>query len=179
MSPQSSAPVQRTAPIAIAPKPPRPEPSPYRQDSFHRLEMGHGVASSAPVEGSSFNASSIPPCLSCRYSRVNCILNDDDDGCIQCQAAGSECSLSSSPQSRKRKLHGEASDDIIGKRRLDPHVYPHIHLHAEESSTLNPGLTAPPVPVPFPCVYHSLLHCVLPFDNLHITRVFSTLHDFV
>ncbi|KAL4729297.1 Fungal specific transcription factor [Fusarium chlamydosporum] len=116
MSPQSSVPVQRTAPIAIAPKPPRPEPSPYRQDSFHRLEMGHGVASSAPVEGSSFNASSIPPCLSCRYSRVNCILNDDDDGCIQCQAAGSECSLSSSPQSRKRKLHGDASEDITGKR---------------------------------------------------------------
>jgi hypothetical protein len=124
MSPQSSAPVQRTAPIAIAPKPPRPEPSPYRHDSFHRLEMGHGVASSAPVEGSSFNASSIPPCLSCRYSRVNCILNDDDDGCIQCQAAGSECSLSSSPQSRKRKLNGDASEDIIGKRRSEQSKIP-------------------------------------------------------
>ncbi|KAI8686204.1 hypothetical protein NCS55_00295000 [Fusarium keratoplasticum] len=112
MSPQSSAPVQRTAPIAIAPKPPRPEPS-YRQDSFHRLEVGHGAASSAPVEGSSFNGSPIPPCLACRYSRTSCIMNDDDDGCAQCQAAGSECSLACSPQSRKRKLH-DGQD--VGKR---------------------------------------------------------------
>ncbi|KAF4460265.1 DAL81-transcriptional activator [Fusarium albosuccineum] len=116
MSPQSSAPVQRTAPIAIAPKPPRPEPSAYRQDSFHRLEMGHGAASSAPLEVSSFNGSPIPPCLACRYSRASCIVNDDDDGCVQCQAAGSECSLACSPQSRKRKLHGEVGQDVIGKR---------------------------------------------------------------
>ncbi|KAF4978790.1 hypothetical protein FZEAL_4904, partial [Fusarium zealandicum] len=113
MAPQSSAQVQRTAPIAIAPKPPRLEPSAYRQDSFHRLD---GAASSAPVEGSSFNGSPIPPCLACRYSRTNCILSDDDDCCIQCQAAGSECSLSCSPRSRKRKLHGEAGEDVIGKR---------------------------------------------------------------
>lgn len=114
MAPQSSAAVQRTAPIAIAPKPPRPEPSAYRQDSFHRLEMGQGVASSAPTKGASINNSSVPPCLSCRYSRVNCMMAHDDDGCVQCQVNGSECSLSSSPQSRKRKL-GEP-DDIIGKR---------------------------------------------------------------
>lgn len=117
MAPQSSAAVQRTAPIAIAPKPPRPEPSAYRQDSFQRLEMSQGAASSAPTDGASFNGSPVLPCLSCRYSRANCIMAHDDDGCVPCQVNGSECSLACSPQSRKRKLHGEPTDNVIGKRR--------------------------------------------------------------
>ncbi|CAM1506434.1 Fc.00g060750.m01.CDS01 [Cosmosporella sp. VM-42] len=113
MSHQSA--VQRTAPIAIAPKPPRPEPASYRQDSFHRLDLGQGslptgVSASAPAD------SPVPPCLTCRYSRANCVMSDDEDGCIPCQVSGSECSLTLSPQSRKRKLHGDSADDIIGKR---------------------------------------------------------------
>ncbi|KAH7151840.1 fungal-specific transcription factor domain-containing protein [Dactylonectria estremocensis] len=113
--------LHRTAPIAIAPKPPRLEPAAYRQDSFHRLEMGQGslpATSSASTEPASFNGSPVPPCLSCRYSRAKCVMGgDDEDGCMSCQAMGSECSLVCSPQSRKRKLHGDAaSDDVIGKR---------------------------------------------------------------
>ncbi|KAF7558468.1 hypothetical protein G7046_g5689 [Stylonectria norvegica] len=113
--------VARTAPIAIAPKPPRPaEPVSYRQDSFHRLGLGQGnhlsASAGAAVEpASSFADSPVPPCLACRYSRTSCIISDDEDGCVPCQASGSECSLTSSPRSRKRKLHGEA-DDIVGKR---------------------------------------------------------------
>ncbi|KAK7421514.1 Fungal specific transcription factor [Neonectria magnoliae] len=114
--------VQRTAPIAIAPKPPRLEPAAYRQDSFHRLEMSQGslpATNSASTEPASFsgNSSPVPPCLACRYSRANCIMSDDEDGCVPCQVTGSECSLACSPPSRKRKLHGDAaSDDVIGKR---------------------------------------------------------------
>ncbi|KAF7545896.1 hypothetical protein G7Z17_g8823 [Cylindrodendrum hubeiense] len=112
--------LQRTAPIAIAPKPPRLEPAAYRQDSFHRLEMSQGslpATSSASTEPASFNGSPVPPCLACRYSRANCVIGDDEDGCMPCQVTGSECSLVYSPQSRKRKLHGDAaSDDVIGKR---------------------------------------------------------------
>lgn len=102
--------IQRTAPIAIAPKPPRPEPaSAYRHDSFHRLDPG---------SSGSLPNSPGPPCRACRYSRANCVMSDDEDSCIPCQVSGSECSLASSPQSRKRKLHGvESADDIIGKRR--------------------------------------------------------------
>lgn len=117
----SQASVQRTAPIAIAPKPPRLEPASYRQDSFHRLEMSQGslpATSSASTEPASFNGSPVPPCLACRYSRANCVMSDDEDGCVPCQVTGSECSLVCSPRSRKRKLHGDAaSDDVIGKRR--------------------------------------------------------------
>lgn len=116
-----SSSVHRTAPIAIAPKPPRLEPAPYRQDSFHRLEMGQGslpAANSASTDHASFNGSPFLPCISCRYSRASCIMSDDDEVCVRCQIAGSECSLASSPQSRKRKLNGDsASDDVIGKRR--------------------------------------------------------------
>ncbi|KAH6900710.1 fungal-specific transcription factor domain-containing protein [Thelonectria olida] len=118
-----SSSVQRTAPIAIAPKPPRLEPAPYRQDSFHRLEMGQGSlpANSASTEPASFNGSPVPPCLSCRYSRASCIVGDDDDVCVRCQVAGAQCSLASSPQSRKRKLNGDsASDDVIGGKRSSP-----------------------------------------------------------
>lgn len=113
--------VKRTAPIAIAPKPPRPEPAPYRQDTFHRLDLASASLPTGPSADSS-----LPPCVACRYSRVNCVLNEDEDGCIQCQVSGSDCSLTSSPQSRKRKIHSEAVDDLIGKRRsvLSPRIVP-------------------------------------------------------
>lgn len=139
--------VQRTAPIAIAPKPPRPEPAttPYSQQqhrdslnlnlnlsSLHngRFDLGqgpgslHAAASRASLNGtadSSLSASpahgALPrPCQACRYAGSKCAMGDDDDGCIPCQVTGSECSLSVSPQSRKRKLNGESADET-GKRR--------------------------------------------------------------
>ena len=37
---------------------------------------------------------------------------------MSCQVNAAECSLSSSPQSRKRKLNGDHSHEISGKRRF-------------------------------------------------------------
>lgn len=128
--PQSMAnhPVQRTAPIAIAPKPPRPEPAVGRTDSFQRLELG-SLLGRSPAIGSvsrsasaSLNGASVPPCHACRHAGTRCTMSssDDDEGCVPCQVNGCECSLvtSTSPQSRKRKLNGEHTDDFIGKRSV-------------------------------------------------------------
>lgn len=115
---------QRTAPIPIAPKPPRLDPAINRNDSLRRFEIGPArsvdaisVSASAPINGQS-----VPPCRACRYSGTRCIPSEDDDGCTHCQINGADCSLSStasSPQSRKRKLNGaHSSHDIIGKRRF-------------------------------------------------------------
>ncbi|KAL2203110.1 hypothetical protein CC79DRAFT_1279906 [Sarocladium strictum] len=119
--------VQRTAPIAIAPKPPRPEPTASRTDSFQRLELGNSLHARSSAAGSvsrsasaSLNGASVPPCYACRHAGTRCTMSssDDDEGCIPCQVNGCECSLvtSTSPQSRKRKLNGELADDSIGKR---------------------------------------------------------------
>ncbi|KAK5987829.1 Transcriptional activator protein DAL81 [Cladobotryum mycophilum] len=108
------APVQRTAPIAIAPKPPRPEPLPRRQNSSHRFEIGPGsLHGRGSVDSASFTASAIPPCQACRFSGTRCTTSEDDDGCMPCQVNGAECSLASpSPQTRKRKLNGgDCADD--------------------------------------------------------------------
>ena len=119
--------VQRTAPIAIAPKPPRPEPAANRTDSFQRFELGSSLHARSSATGSvsrsasaSLNGASVPPCYSCRDAGTRCTMSssDDDEGCIPCQVNGCECSLttSTSPQSRKRKLNGEQIDNSIGKR---------------------------------------------------------------
>lgn len=120
----NNASVQRTAPIAIAPKPPRRDPAPQRQDSLHRFEIGpSSVQTGVSVESSSLAGSTIAPCQSCRFSGTKCVLSDDEDGCAACQANGSECSFLSSslasPQSRKRKMNGVSTRDAsFGKRRL-------------------------------------------------------------
>lgn len=116
--------VQRTAPIPIAPKPlaPRPEPATHRQpESFRRFEIGpsslhtrDSVSASAPTPS---NGQSLPPCRACRYAGTRCIPSEDDEGCISCQVNAADCSLSSSPQSRKRKLNGDNSE-ISGKKRF-------------------------------------------------------------
>lgn len=116
------APIQRTAPIAIAPKPPRPEPLPLprRQNSSHRFEIGpaslHGRGS---VDSASFPAA--PPCQACRFSGTKCTVAEDDDGCMPCQLNGTECSLvSSSPQTRKRKLNGDSADESVKRGSVLP-----------------------------------------------------------
>ena len=56
-------------------------------------------------------------CTSCLSRRVNCVMNDDEEGCLSCQVLGVECSLiSQSPQSRKRKLARDLLDERSGKR---------------------------------------------------------------
>lgn len=111
------APIQRTAPIAIAPKPPRPEPLPLprRQNSSHRFEIGpaslHGRGS---IDSGSFPGAAVPPCQACRFSGSRCTVAEDDDGCMPCQLNGTECSLvSPSPQTRKRKLNGDSADESV------------------------------------------------------------------
>lgn len=122
--------VQRTAPIPIAPKPPRPEPtSATHKDSLRRFEIGpsslqtrgstDSVSASAPTPSS---GQSLPPCRACRYAGTRCIPSEDDEGCKSCQASAAECSLSSSPQFRKRRLNGALSHEIRGKRRFVSHV---------------------------------------------------------
>ncbi|KAF4840005.1 Transcriptional activator protein DAL81 [Colletotrichum siamense] len=108
--------VVRTAPIAIAPKPPRRQNS-YLQDSFTNLDILRGSMPGREITESvgSYTTRSLSPCESCQRSRVRCIVSEDDDSCIPCQASGSDCSLLNSPQPRKRKLNGDF-DDPIGKR---------------------------------------------------------------
>ena len=106
--------VPRTAPIAIAPKPPRFPPS--RQgsvnlDSYQGLRNGFDSP-----ESDSVNGHSTPPCEACLRRRLECVMSDDDEGCVGCQVRGTECSLVDSPPQRKRKLNGDA-DDGYNKRR--------------------------------------------------------------
>lgn len=118
--------VSRTAPIPIAPKPPRPEPAKY-QESPRRFEIGSvglhpRVSTDSPSVSASAPASCqpVPPCRACQHSRSRCIPSEDDDGCIPCQVNATDCSLSSStpsPGSRKRKLNGRVHE-ISTKRRF-------------------------------------------------------------
>lgn len=133
--------VVRTAPIAIAPKPPRRQNS-YLQDSFTNLDILRGSMPGREITESvgSYTTRSLSPCESCQRSRVRCIVSEDDDSCIPCQASGSDCSLLNSPQPRKRKLNGDF-DDPIGKRRSVP-----IASHIIRLVSLS--LRSPPAPPP-------------------------------
>lgn len=107
----ASAAVPRTAPIAIAPKPPRFPPS--RQgsitiDSFHNGGLRGGLDS--PDSGSVSGSHSTPPCEACLRRRSDCVVSEDDDNCVACQYSGTECSLVESPLIRKRKLNGDAEE---------------------------------------------------------------------
>jgi hypothetical protein len=59
-------------------------------------------------------------------------MSEDDESCIPCQVKAEDCSLTSSPQPRKRKLNGESAEEGNGKRRLVKfsHVFSFFqHLH--------------------------------------------------
>lgn len=106
--------VPRTAPIAIAPKPPRFPPS--RQgsinlDSYPGLRNGFDSPDSGSVNGHPSH-----PCEACFRRRLDCVMSDDEEGCVRCVLSGAECSLLESPMPRKRKLNGFA-EDSISKRR--------------------------------------------------------------
>ncbi|KAK9440739.1 Transcriptional activator protein DAL81 [Metarhizium brunneum] len=119
--------VQRTAPIAIAPKPPRRDPAPQRQDSLCKFEIGpSSVQTGASIESSSLAGSTFAPCQTCRFSGTKCVLSDSEDGCAACQANGSECSFLSSslasPQSRKRKMNGVLAREASFGKRSSPNI---------------------------------------------------------
>ncbi len=124
----------RTAPIPIAPKPSSSSPSdpggraagisalrrshpPSRQGS---INVDSYPASSAgfdsPDLDSPLNSYATTPCEACQRRKIRCVMSDDDDTCISCQVNSIECSLSGSPQPRKRKLDGNFDDTIISKR---------------------------------------------------------------
>ncbi|KAK2603517.1 Fungal specific transcription factor [Conoideocrella luteorostrata] len=119
--------VQRTAPIAIAPKPPRRDPTPQRQDSLNKFEIGPAsVQTGASVESYSLGGSASAPCQACRFSGIKCVVSDDEDDCAACQANGSECSFLSSslasPQSRKRKINGVPTREVSFSKRSSANI---------------------------------------------------------
>ncbi len=103
----------RTAPIAIAPKSPR---LPRRQGSVYSGGLSIGGLLESPGSDSPLNGRSPTPCEACQRRRVRCVMAEDDDSCVPCQAEGAECSLLESPQPRKRKLNGDL-DEGHSKRR--------------------------------------------------------------
>ncbi|PHH87574.1 hypothetical protein CDD83_8675 [Cordyceps sp. RAO-2017] len=112
--------VQCTAPIAIAPKPMRSGPAPYRQDGLpgaFDIDLQAAAAVSASAQPSSFPGSPTPGYQLYRLSGANYAYmpSEDDDGCAPCQHNAADCCASSSPQSRKRKLNG-VHDAALGKR---------------------------------------------------------------
>ncbi|KAK4127227.1 hypothetical protein N657DRAFT_677882 [Parathielavia appendiculata] len=104
--------VPRTAPIAIAPKPPRFPPS--RQNSIHLDSFRSGFDSPDSDSVSGFSA---PPCEACLNRRSDCVMGDDEESCVACLVAGTECSLAESPLPRKRKLNGDLDGGSASKRR--------------------------------------------------------------
>ncbi|KAK3333777.1 fungal-specific transcription factor domain-containing protein [Cercophora scortea] len=105
--------VSRTAPIAIAPKPPRFPPS--RQGSIsidHYRNFRNGVDSPDSDSPNGYTAAS---CEACIHRRLDCVMSDDDDSCVSCQMIGVDCSMAQSPPLRKRKLNGEG-DESHSKR---------------------------------------------------------------
>ncbi|KAI5917349.1 fungal-specific transcription factor domain-containing protein [Camillea tinctor] len=115
MSTPSSVP--RTAPIAIAPKP--------SQSAFalHRNNFGGNEAfimssmnGNDSADSDSALSGSGSPCEGCLLRRSKCVVGDDEENCLSCQANGIECSLGQSPQPRKRKLARDSGDESSGKR---------------------------------------------------------------
>ncbi|KAK3401613.1 fungal-specific transcription factor domain-containing protein [Sordaria brevicollis] len=125
--------VPRTAPIAIAPKPP-PRFPPSRQGSINYSDSFSGFRSgiNTPDTDSLSGQLAATPCESCLRRRLECVMSDDEENCVACQTNGAECSLGESPPPRKRKLNSDAeessskrsspgrSDNISRKRRPNP-----------------------------------------------------------
>ncbi|KAL2132928.1 hypothetical protein VTI74DRAFT_3149 [Chaetomium olivicolor] len=100
--------VPRTAPIAIAPKPPRFPPS--RQSSIH-LESYPGLRSGFDSPDSdSVSGYAAPPCEACLNRKSECVMGEDEDSCVACLVEGTECTLVGSPPPRKRKLNGDLEE---------------------------------------------------------------------
>ncbi|KLU86598.1 transcriptional activator protein DAL81 [Magnaporthiopsis poae ATCC 64411] len=111
--------VARTAPIPIAPKPSRQPPS--RQGSTILDAYPHSMSGlTSPGSDSPLSGQPAMPCEACLRRRIKCIMSDDDDdsSCISCQANHVGCSLTESPQPRKRKLKGDL--EVSHSKRSSP-----------------------------------------------------------
>ncbi|KAI1341286.1 fungal-specific transcription factor domain-containing protein [Xylariaceae sp. FL0016] len=115
--------VPRTVPINIAPKPSR-----ANFDANHRQFSSNSACMSSmngndSADSDSASSATSEPCDACILRRVKCVVGEDEENCISCQANGFECSLSQSRQPRKRKLVRDSGDDNLGHRgspgRLD------------------------------------------------------------
>ncbi|KAI1397426.1 fungal-specific transcription factor domain-containing protein [Hypoxylon fuscum] len=101
----------RTVPIAIAPKPSHPFSSrQHSNDALNSMNGNDSTDSDSAISGTG------TPCESCLTRRLKCVVGDDDEGCISCQAHGIPCSLNQSPQPRKRKLARDSTEESNGKR---------------------------------------------------------------
>ncbi|KAK4171846.1 fungal-specific transcription factor domain-containing protein [Triangularia setosa] len=112
--------VPRTAPIAIAPKPPRFPPS--RQGSVHHFDSTSYRSGFNSPDSGSVQSTNTPPCEACRSRRSDCVMSEDtDEHCVACQYSGTECSLVDSPPGvRKRKLNGVDSAEEGRSKRSSP-----------------------------------------------------------
>ncbi|KAK0659173.1 hypothetical protein QBC41DRAFT_360416 [Cercophora samala] len=126
--------VPRTAPIAIAPKPPtsintttaaQTRFPPSRQGSIHNHHhfdsASYRSGFNSPDSGS-VQSLNTPPCEACRARRSDCVMGEDaEEHCVACQYSGTDCSLvdGSSPLGmRKRKLNGiDSAEEGRSKRR--------------------------------------------------------------
>ncbi|RYP10204.1 hypothetical protein DL764_000825 [Monosporascus ibericus] len=87
MSKHNSA-VLRTAPIAIAPKPPQINSNGHRSSNRSSTDVGLGSMNGYDsTESDSSLSGSVMPCSTCLTRRVSCVVNDDEDGCVACQMA--------------------------------------------------------------------------------------------
>ncbi|OAA63846.1 nitrogen regulatory protein OTam [Cordyceps fumosorosea ARSEF 2679] len=91
------------------------------QSNRSRFELGPASLQERvgfePVTRTSSSLAVAMPCQACQRFGLRCVTRDDKDGCTPCLEAGAECSLLAlSPQSRKRKLHGEPSGEGTVKR---------------------------------------------------------------
>ncbi|KAI0403276.1 fungal-specific transcription factor domain-containing protein [Xylaria palmicola] len=110
--------VSRTAPIAIAPKTSRQTPGlPYRhghassgEDAFMSMAGHDSADSDSALSGTA------TPCEACALRGSKCLVGDEEEKCVSCQARGVECSLCQSPPARKRKLGRDLADESNGHR---------------------------------------------------------------
>ncbi|KAI8628438.1 fungal-specific transcription factor domain-containing protein [Xylariaceae sp. FL1651] len=130
--------VRRTAPIAIAPKSSHQSPRlPFRHDHSNRDEAYmSSVTGNDSADSDSALSGNGTPCEICVLRGCKCVVGEDEEKCISCQAHGDECSLCHSPQPRKRKLARDLADESNGHRgRLRQHA-PSLSSTAASSSLI-------------------------------------------
>ncbi|KAI1124737.1 fungal-specific transcription factor domain-containing protein [Nemania abortiva] len=112
--------VPRTAPIAIAPKASHQTPGlPFRHshntNSRDDAYMS-SIAGNDSADSDSALSGTVTPCEACALRGAKCVVGDDEEKCVSCQAQGVECSLCQSPPPRKRKLARDLADESNGHR---------------------------------------------------------------
>ncbi|KAI0548007.1 fungal-specific transcription factor domain-containing protein [Xylaria curta] len=110
--------VHRTAPIAIAPKTTHQTPGlPYRHGHDNRDDAYmSSMAGNDSADSDSALSGTVTPCEACALRGFKCVVGDEEEKCMSCQARGVECSLCSSPPARKRKLGRDLADESNGHR---------------------------------------------------------------